>query len=184
MTVDPDLQYLRNCRKITAAVVFTPLALRLLRANQFLLPPPLGPVSQVGLGVMLVVTGLFSFAPLHLKTKRAAKKMIWLSAIGSAVCLVMYLLVVSRFVVDIERVGHPTGHAVVGAERTEFALKNYPDNTDNELVSAWGHRSIDLDRIYTRSSLIRARLLVALPYIVMLIMIQLFIGSWARTRVT
>ena len=78
----------------------------------------------------------------------------------------------------------PTSYAVVGYERTEFALKNYPNTTDSELVTAWGHRDIDLDRIYTRSSLIWARFLVLLPYIFMLMMLQLFIGSWARTRVT
>jgi hypothetical protein len=181
---DPGLQYLRNCKRISAAVAFTPLALIFLRANQFLLPPPLGPVSQVGLGVMLVVTGLFSFAPLQLRTKRAAKRLIWLSAIGSSLCLIAYLLAVSRYVVDLERVGHPTGHAVVGSERTQFAIENYPGTTDSELVLAWGRRSVDLDRIYTRSSLIRARLLVVLSYILMLIMIQLFIGSWARTRIS
>ena len=100
---------MRNCRGSCRRVAFTPLALRLLRANQFLLPPPLGPVSQVGLGLILVVTGLFSFVPLHLNTKRAAKKLIWLSAVGSVVCLMASLLAVSRFVVPIERVGHPTG---------------------------------------------------------------------------
>jgi hypothetical protein len=179
---DPDLQYLRDCKKFSAAAAFTPLALSFLRANQFLLPPPLGPVSQVGLGVMLLVTGLFSYAPLQLSTKRSAKRLLWLSALGSLICLVAYLFAVSRYVVDLERVGHPTGHAVVGSERTQFALENYPNTSDSDLVLAYGRRSVDLDNLYTRTSLIGARLLVVLPYILMLIMIQLFIGSWARTR--
>lgn len=184
MTTESDKEFLRNCRNISAAVAAMPLALKFLRANPVLLPPPLGPVSQLGLGVALLMTGLFSLAPRLLKTKRAARRAVWVCTVGGVICLITYLVVISRFTASIERVGHPTAYAVVGAERTEFALKNYPDTTDSELVTAWGHRDIDLDRIYTRSSLIRARLLVALPYIAMLIMIQLFIGAWARTRVT
>jgi hypothetical protein len=90
---------------------------------------------------------------------KSPTKVIWTALLVSAVCLLAYLALYEAFIHRVEIPSRETSvYVSVGFQRTEFAAQTFGSASDEEMLLARGPSEEEIRRLWTRQSLIIARL--------------------------
>ena len=140
-----------------------PLANLFPLGNEIFLPP-LGSSTALASAISAAFALLSSFAVYALRPVRTARGVIG-CAIVSFACAVAYFAATDLYV---REVAIPSENASVrvsiGATRTTFADTFFPGQTDEQILRGRGLDDEQINRIWTRGSVLRARLILWLTF--------------------
>jgi hypothetical protein len=158
-------QYYKSARGLSTAIaaVFLPFASKIVGENAATyLFPPLGSMdgpARVGLVALCLGVSLGVYFLVAVNPVKSPTRMIWSALLVSAVCLFAYLAFYDAFIHRVEIPSRGTSlYVSVGYQRTEFAKQTFGSASDEEMLRARGPSEEEIRRLWTRQSLIIARL--------------------------
>ena len=159
----PILEYYKSFRSVlgglTALVAASPLLSEALPSEvsrHFF--PPLGQIeSSARIGAVAFAV-LATYVAYFFDSGNASTKVV-IAALLGLVCFVVFLALSSRLVRTIDVPSQGATVAVsVGFERSNFAKKNFPNDTDWEMLRARGMSDEEIEKLWTPNSVIAGRL--------------------------
>ena len=149
--------------------------------------PPLGTVesfARIGVFALVIVTTIVVYqfreiAPSQQPARR--QKLFAILLLTSVVSFAIFIGLTIRFVRAIPAPAiSPTAEFVVtvGWSRTPYAQSNFGSKTDEEMLRARGVTEEEIFRLWTQESVLTARLLLLLTYLVFLVA-AVSVGSFA-----
>ena len=145
---------------LAAAVTVSPLVSMIpLHADPYIFPP-LGEIDMVSRVITVAAILLATFVVLYLNPRDQIRAII-ISTLLFLGCAICYAICFSLFVRTISIPAKDTSVSFsIGMRRTEFAKKQFPDNTDQEILRYRGLSEEEVQRCWTPASLLAARLLL------------------------
>ena len=158
-------QYYKSARGLSTAIaaVFLPFASKIVGKDAATyLFPPLGSMdgpARIGLVALCLGVSLGVYFLVVVNPVKSPARMIWSTLLVSAVCLLAYLVFYEAFIRRVEIPSRQTSvYVSVGYQRTEFAKQTFGSDSDEEILRARGTSEEEIRRLWTRQSLIIARL--------------------------
>ena len=128
--------------------------------------PPLGNVEPFArLGLLLLAASVIHLSYFFVPSRWAMAACLLLSAIG----LFYYVGVYPKFVVRVDVPGAGMVRVSVGQERTAFAVTNFADYSDEEMLRARGTNEEEVRRLWTLDSLRNGRISLLSSYSVFIL---------------
>jgi hypothetical protein len=175
--------YLKNIRALQWAILVLPIGSAMLSSKTPLFGPPLGRLSLMVVPFGIAAGGIGMVLPLMAKNLKAARRTAWASAVVFLLSLLIYAYFVQRFVVTINISSQDRSvYVCVGTDMSEPYKEIYAGQRNSYIVKDQGYREEDIERVWTPSSLILARMLGLCSYIFLLASINTCIGAIARTQ--
>jgi hypothetical protein len=144
--------------------------------------PPFGDNVHTGLtfAVSTVLAGIAALLPWKLdltKVKSALLIGLALLAVGS---VIPYFYLIQKYVISTTPTGTGPLTVTIGMVRSEFALDNLRDYTDEEMLKELGPNEPSVHKLWTEDSILSVRLRLFLSYLGWLIPLNLILGICAR----
>lgn len=128
--------------------------------------PPLGNVEPLArLGLLLLAASVIHLSYFFVPSRWAIAACVFLSAIA----LFYYVGVYPKFVVRVDMPGAGMVRVNIGQERTAFALTNFADYSDEEMLRARGTSEEEVRRLWTLDSLRKGRVSLLSSYCVFIL---------------
>jgi len=148
--------------------------------------PPLGGVEPYSKFATLVLAGAITLIVYTMNTssfvssKRGRSKSMWLVFAIAVIALTIFFVSTQAFVrgIDIPSVGKRVVVSV-GYDRTEFARTIFKDRSDEEMLRARGMSEEEIWRLWTTKSIIVARSLLFLSYLIFILSAVAFVSLGA-----
>ncbi len=173
--------YASVLRYVQVVVCAAPIGIKLLQPNAGYIIPPLGTINLLGIGFSVVLMGICSFVPWSMNKSRYAIATLSLSVLAGLIALITYSFYAQSFVREISVPSQNRSILVsVGTERSEFANRVYPGRSDEDMLKDQGIQEEDVARLWTRSSILHARLRLFCSYLATLISLNLCFGALGR----
>lgn len=173
-------RYIKILRVLQTFVWVLPIGFSLC-SNRHWISPPLGPDDNFVLPIACVLVGIFTLVPLALPSINWATVVFFVSVLGSICLLFTYASFVEEYVAKIDITAqHRTIYVSIGSQRTAFAITHYPNWSSEDMLIDQGHEESDIQRMWTRESISSARSKLLCFYILLLVCLNLSIGSLAR----
>ena len=146
--------------------------------------PPLGGFEAYAAIAGAAVIGAFGIAPTLLKTMKRAKLQGFVSL---SIALVLFIVYGYFFITRVQGVAIPGDgmrYFTIGTVRTEAAMREFPNATNEQLIEAAGLREGDLERAWTASSIKLAELELLISYVCLMASANYCIGAFTRATKT
>jgi hypothetical protein len=148
--------------------------------NAHLVWPPLGGVEAFAAALAVAVIALFGKIPRLFRTKGGAKKAAVVAVFVAFASLVGYGALLSKYVVKIETPNSGTQYKSIGSELTPKARQMFPDESPGRILEIAGLDDGDIERMWTPSSVHRARLELFVSYLLSLAAVNFAAASYTR----
>jgi len=145
-----------------------------------LLWPPLGGIEVYAVGPAVAVVAAFGKLPSLFRTKGTAKSAAFAGALLALVSLFAYGAFLSKYVVSVETPNNGIQYRTIGSQRTAEALRMFPGYSDARILEIAGLNDADIERMWTPSSVRRARIELLVSYMLCLTFINFAAGSQVR----
>jgi len=161
-------QYYVSARGLATAVaaIAVPLASIIGSGSGSHVFPPLGSmdgIARIGLVALSLAVSLGVYFLAAVKPPKSPSRVIWTTLSLAVVCLLVYLSAYQRFVRQIEIPSRGSSvYVSVGYQRTQFAEQTFGPASDEEMLRARGTSEEEIGRLWTKKSLIIARLVLYL----------------------
>jgi hypothetical protein len=146
--------------------------------------PPLGPFEPIA-RILTALAGIFaSYVAYFLPRKRPAFS-VSLCAILFIASAILYGCSFSRYVRKVQIPSMNESVMVsIGGQRTEFAARNFPNQTDWEILRQRGLGEEEIERIWTEESILLARFLLwaSLCGLIVFPVVALGVGIASQTQ--
>lgn len=159
-------QYYVSARGIVTAVaaVAVPLASIIGSDSGSHVFPPLGSmdgIARIGLVALSLAVSLGVYFLAAVKPPKSPSRVVWITLALAVVFLLVYLSAYQRFVRQIEIPSRGSSvYVSVGYQRTQFAEQTFGPASDEEMLRARGTNEEEIGRLWTKKSLIIARLVL------------------------
>jgi hypothetical protein len=143
--------------------------------ESFFLFPPLDNIFRIGTIVLCVLVTFvcyFASTSTFVSSKKGRPRVLWLLGGLCAIGLCLFLAAHFRFVRTIDIPALPDGHSVtvtIGFTRTEFANREFGGRSDWDMLHARGTSEGEIERLWTRGSILIGRLALLVAYLVFLL---------------
>ena len=145
-----------------------------------LLWPPLGSIETYAAGLAAGIIALFGALPALIKKKALAKTGAWIGLGLSVFSLFVYGYFLLTYVKGVETNDKGTLYRTIGSQRTDEALQKCHGMTDSEMLEYAGLKDSDIERMWTSTSVNRARFELFVSYILCFASANFAIGAFVR----
>lgn len=142
--------------------------------------PPIGSIATYGAPAAVVIAGLLGLMPRFFKTKGKAKLAMAVGVFVALASLFVYGYLLSKYVVRVQTPYNGTQYRTIGSQRTPEALQMFSGYSDERILEIAGLNDADIERMWTTSSVRRARLELFICYVLCLASINFSLGSQER----
>lgn len=145
--------------------------------------PPLGGVEPYSRLATLILAGAVTLIVYTMNTssfatcKRGRSKSMWLVFAIGVIAVIVFFVLTQAFArsIDIPSVGKSVVVSV-GYDRTEFARTTFKDKSDEQMLRARGTSEEEIWRLWTAKSIIVARSLLFISYLIFILSAVAFVS--------
>ena len=174
--------YVSTFRGLQALLISLPIGARLLKPTDLYLLPPADAANTFSVTPILIIVGLFSLLPAFISSLKLVKALAWTAALVAVVAATIYCNKVQQSILSVPiESQHREIYRSVGTIRTEFAHNNYSDDTsDLDMLMSQGFDESDIERLWTRTSVISARNTLLFSYACFFSSLSFALGCFAQ----